>query len=122
MIEIRQALHPFLKGIHPRTYFQTAGTTTMPYLIYSLDVADMGSGHHLITLDVDGWDRPEYGDTTALELLMSGLNAALNKATLTTDNFAATFYLDRKLALEDEDKDIKRRRYIYTGRLFERSV
>ena len=69
----------------------------------------------------DGWDMPVGGDTTAIENLMDEVNQALNKKTLTAEELAVTFYLDRKIPLRDDNPAIKRRKYIYEARLFGRS-
>ncbi|MGO4887068.1 hypothetical protein ACJ2A9_04860 [Anaerobacillus sp. MEB173] len=122
MIGIRKALLPFLKEIHPQVYFQFAPSDApFPYLVYDLPmIIDEGEyGQQIITLDVDGWDRPVKGDTTDLEMLMSKVND-LNKKTLTTDELVVSFYLDQKMTLTDNDKSIRRRKYVFTGRLIER--
>jgi hypothetical protein len=79
-----------------------------------------GEGFELVVLDIDGWDMPDDGDTTQLENLMTDVDRAMNKTTLTTDDLVVSFYLDRKLPLEDENPNIIRRRHTYQGRLFER--
>ena len=123
MIELRRALHPHLRSIHPSAYFQRApDTAQFPYLVYRMEIRDDGETFHLITLDIDGWDRPETGDTTELENLMTAVNAGMNKVTLTTDSLVVSFYLENKLALLDDDPKIHRRRYTYQGRMFERGV
>ncbi len=121
MIELRRALHPQLRAIHPRVYFQRApDTATFPYLTYSFEVVPDGEGFELVVLDVDGWDLPSDGDTTQLENLMADVKRELDKAVLTTENLVVSIYLDRKLPLEDENPNIIRRKHIYQGRLFER--
>ena len=120
MMSLRRILHPYLKAVHQRVYYQRADGMQMPYLVYSLEVSDRGEGQQIVTLDIDGWDKPADGDTTQIETLMTLLNAAMDKKTFVTDEFAVTFYLDRKLPLEDDDPDIRRRKYIYRGRLQER--
>jgi hypothetical protein len=121
MIELRKALHPVLRAIHSRVYFQRApDTAQFPYLTYSFEMIPDGEGFELTVLDIDGWDLPDNSDTTRLENLMSDVNRAMNKTTLTTDDLVVSFYLDRKLALEDDNPKIIRRKYVYQGRLFER--
>ena len=121
MIELRKALHPRLRAIHPRAYFQRApDTAQFPYLTYSFELIPDGEGFELTVLDIDGWDLPNNNDTTRLENLMSDVNRAMNKTTLTTDDLVISFYLDRKLALEDDNPKIIRRKYVYQGRIFER--
>lgn len=121
MIELRKALHPRLRAIHPRAYFQQApDTAQFPYITYSFEMIPDGEGFELVVLDVDGWDMPISGDTTQLENLMTDVDRAMNKTTLTTDDLVVSFYSDRKLALEDDNPKIIRRKYVYQGRLFER--
>ena len=121
MIELRKALHPRLRAIHPRAYFQRApDTAQFPYITYSFEMIPDGEGFELVVLDIDGWDMPDDGDTTGLERLMSDVKRSMDKKTLTTDDLVVSFYLDRKLALEDDNPKIIRRKYVYQGRLFER--
>lgn len=121
MIELRKALHPRLRAIHPRAYFQRApDTAQFPYITYSFEMIPDGEGFELVVLDIDGWDMPDDGDTTRLENLMADVDRAMNKTTLTTDDLVVSFYSDRKLALEDDNPKIIRRKYVYQGRLFER--
>jgi len=123
MKNLRELIHPFFKSIHPRVYFQVApDSAQFPYLVYDFtQITNDGEGFETVALDVDGWDIPAGGDTTALEILMQSVNDALNKRTLTVEGLAVTFYLDRKIPLLDDNKDIRRRKYIYEARLFGKS-
>ena len=123
MKNLRKLLHPYLKSIHPRVYFQDApDDAQFPYLTYDFtQITNDGEEFETVALDIDGWDMPAGGDTTALENLMESVNDALNKKTLTAEGLAVTFYLDRKIPLTDDNKDIRRRKYIYEARLFGRS-
>src|SRR5690606_35280043 len=123
MKNLRKLLHPYLKSIHPRVYFQDApDDAQFPYLTYDFtQITNDGEEFETVALDVDGWDMPSDGDTTALEILMQTVNDALNKKTLTAEGLAITFYLDRKIPLPDDNPAIKRRKYIYEARLFGRS-
>lgn len=123
MKNLRKLLHPFLKSIHPRIYFQIApDSAEFPYLVYDFtQIVNDGEEFETVALDVDGWDMPVGGDTTAIENLMDEVNQALNKKTLTAEELAVTFYLDRKIPLRDDNPAIKRRKYIYEARLFGRS-
>jgi len=123
MKNLRKLLHPYLKSIHPRVYFQDApDDAQFPYLTYDFtQITNDGEEFETVALDVDGWDMPAGGDTTVLENLMESVNDALNKKTLTAEGLAITFYLDRKIPLRDDDPAIKRRKYIYEARIFGRS-
>ena len=123
MKKLREVVHSFLKLIHPRIYFQVApDDAQFPYIVYDFtQIVNDGQEFETIVIDIDGWDIPNNGDTTLLETLMETLNDTVNKRTLTAENLAVTFYLDRKLSLTDNDPQIKRRKYIYQARLFGRS-
>lgn len=135
---LREHIHAYLLTIHPRVYFQDAPDGAQyPYLVYDFaQIVNDGEGFETAAVDIDGWDMPEYGDDTGLEVLMHSVNDALDKKTLLADEklygfyspsqpfivveapFAVTFYLDRKIPIRDDNPDIKRRKYIYEARLF----
>ena len=121
MKNLRELLYPQLKDIHSRVYFQVAPENAQfPYVVYDFtQITDDGEGIEAVAVDIDGWDLKD--DTTALETLMQSVNDALNKKTLTAEGLAVTFYLDRKIPLRDDNKNIRRRKYIYEARLFGRS-
>jgi hypothetical protein len=123
VIEIRKAIQSYLKSKHPRVYFQDAPKNAVyPYLVYDLsNSVDDGSMENF-TLDVDGWDTPDAGDTTVLETLMSDVDgdghkqnpSGLHRKTIMIlDKMSATFYRENRLPLPDDDKRIHRRKYIY---------
>lgn len=129
MIKFRETLIKYLKTKHPRVYFQDAPSTApYPYLVIDFHSVPNGEGQEIITVDIDGWDRPKNGDTTEVETLMDLINGngdifeptGLDKRTLTTEDLVVSFYLDNRMPLTDPDKSIKRRKYIYQARLIER--
>jgi len=118
MIDLRKAILAKLKTIHPKVYFQSAPELApFPYLVFDiLNIYDDGEGTETATVDVDAWDNS--ADTTQLETLITSVNAGLNKSTLTSGELTATFYLDTKIPLTDDDPTIHRRKYIYQAKLF----
>lgn len=120
MIRLREILQIYLKTLHIRVYHQLAPKNAQfPYIVYDMpNIIDDGEGLQNVVLDIDGWDMPSNGDSTVLEQLMEVINNGLNKKTLTAENMAVNFYLDRKLTLSDDDERIKRRKYIYQAKLF----
>lgn len=115
MIDLKSALYAHLKNVYHR---EAPPDASMPYLIYKLEIYDDGQEFQRVILDVDGWDAPADGDCIPLENLMEETNKLLDKVTISGTSFAATFYLDRKLTIDDPDVTIERRRYTYEGRLF----
>jgi hypothetical protein len=119
MKEVRQAIVTQLKSVHPRVYFLKAtDTAQFPYLVYTIEITDLGDGLRLVTLDVDGWDNQD--DTTVLEDLMINVKNALNRNIMINDNLYMSIYVDRQLALTDDNPDLNRRTNIFIGRLYER--
>ncbi|MDD4780319.1 MAG: hypothetical protein PHT02_06925 [Tissierellia bacterium] len=121
MIKLRTALQSFLVSKHARTYFQSAPEdATYPYIVYDLpDILDDGEYQEQTLVEIDGWDNPTNGDSTALENLMTTINT-INKTVLTADDMAAVFYLESKLPIVDEDPRIKRRKNIYLLKIYNR--
>ncbi len=131
MSQLKDLLKAYLKTIHPRVYYEDAPeSANYPYLVFDFpnNLSD-GESVDVVVIDIDGWDVPNDGDITPLESLMALVNGngnldnptGLDKKTLTAENMAVTFYLDNKLNLRDDDKRIRRRKYIYQARLFEGS-
>lgn len=120
MIELRNIIKGQLKSVHPRvTYQGSHEKLAFPYLVYDIvNINDDGEGFQQVTLDVDGWDNS--ADTTELETLMKKVNQTLNKKTFVSGDSTVTFYIENKLPLTDDEVTIKRRKYTYQGRLFER--
>ena len=121
MIEIRKAVNTYLKTLHPRVYFQEAPMDAIfPYIVYDLPNSfGDGEGGEVVNLDIDGWDSNNLGDTIVIENLMQIINS-IDKQVLATDKITVVFYLDNKIPLLDDNKQIKRRKYIYSGLLIRR--
>lgn len=137
MLDLRTAIQSYLKTKHARVYFQAAPeTASFPYLVFDIpNIYDDGESTETATVDVDAWDAPSDGDTTALETLIASVNAGLNKAVFVTPdgsqglilpwqpsipNMRGVFYLENKMSLTDDDPRIRRRKYVYQAKLFKR--
>jgi hypothetical protein len=119
MKTIRQAIKSQLKSIHPRVYFlKSPNDAQFPYLVYTIEVTDLGDDLKMVTLDVDGWDNKE--DTTELEDLMVTVKNGLNRKIILNDDLFMSMYLDRQLAPPDDNPQLSRRTNIFLGRLTER--
>jgi hypothetical protein len=128
MIEIREVLKNLLKSVHPnvmvngdsvpRVHYQDAPDKAVyPYLVYNLpNSTDDGTLENFV-LDVDGWDNTTI--TTALETLMDAADKELHRKTVVVGNLSLTLYRENRLPLEDDDKRLRRRKYIYQVRTYE---
>jgi len=123
VIELRKMINTMLKSIHPRVYYRSApDTAAFPYLVYDLpNSTDDGTLEQFI-LDVDAWESTN-GDTTGLETLIDSADKSLHRKTIIVDDIlAVTFYRETRLTLTDDDPNIKRRKYTYEVRTFERRI
>jgi hypothetical protein len=119
MINLRKAIQAHLKAIHPQLHFiQAPESAKFPYLVYQIEITNLGDDLQMVTLDVDGWD--DNRDTTELEVLMDKVKQSLNKQIMITPKLALFLDLDRRLTLTDTDPRLNRRKYIFNGRLYER--
>ena len=123
VIEIRKIINIALKSIHPRVYYRSApDTAVFPYLVYDLPNSTDDGTLEQFVLDVDAWESTN-GDTTGLETLIDSADKSLHRKTIIVDdNLAVTFYRETRLTLTDDDPNIKRRKYIYQVRTFERRI
>jgi len=119
-LETRSKLRTALKAVHPRVWYERAPKgAEFPYLTYILEGINDPTLDRYV-LDVDGWDAPANGSTVALETLMGNVEQALHKRVVVADGVSFVIYLDRCFAIEDDDKRIRRRRYTYEIRTFEK--
>lgn len=132
MIELRDVLHPYLKAIHPRIFFQEKPdqipdpknpsktiSTPMPYAVYNISIYDDGESTQTVTLEIDGWT--DQNDTTELENLMKAIDNGINKQPIVVEGLLVVFFRDNKFAFLENETKFHRRRYSYTGYLHGRS-
>jgi hypothetical protein len=120
VIELRTALQTLLKTVHARVYYQTApDTAVFPYLVFDLpNSVDSGTLENFI-LDIDFWD--DDTNTTALETLADSVDIILHRKTLLiTDKMCMAIYRDNRLNVSDDDPRIRRRRYTYQARTYQK--
>lgn len=118
-VEVRKAIQAALKTIHPRVFFQVADEEAEhPYLVFELSNSfDDGTLENFV-LEVDGWDAPANGDTTALETMIHAADSVLHKQVLRPPGMAIALYRQNRLSLRDDEKRIRRRKYIYQARTY----
>jgi hypothetical protein len=120
LIEMRTAVQTLLKTAHSRVYYQKApDDATMPYVVFDFpNSVDSGALENFV-LDVDAWD--DDTDTTTLETLIDTVDAVLHKKTiLVTDKVGIVFYRENRLSPSDDDPRIRRRKYIYQARTYQK--
>ena len=123
VIEIREIIQTALKSVHSRVYYRSApDTAVFPYLVYDLPNSTDDGTLEQFVLDVDAWDSTN-GDTTGLETLIDNADKSLHRKTIIVGgDLAVTFYRESRLTLTDDDPNIKRRKYTYEVRTFERRI
>lgn len=120
VLEIRTALMTILKAVHSRTFFGVApDDAIMPYVVVDMPNSVDGDSLENFVLDVDIWDDDQ--DTTTLETLANSIDTSLHKKTiLVTDKVGFVIYRENRLNLTDDDPRIRRRKYVYQLRSFEK--
>lgn len=102
-----------------RIYFQQAQDDhPKVYAVYTLDMIDNTDERYLYELEVNVMD---YGtDTANIEDLADSIQALFNKNVQITEDVGVYFYADRRNAVEEEDRNILRRRLTFSTYLYER--
>lgn len=119
VMALRKALAERLKLTHPRVYYEAASDkAVMPYLVFELPNSFDDGTMEQFVLDVDGWDEPVSGDTTALENMMAAADGVLQRAVILANGLAFIIYRDNRMTVDDDDKRIRRRKYIYQVRVY----
>jgi len=122
-VELRTSIQTVLKAMHDRVFFQVApvapDNVVFPYIVFDLpNSVDSGSLETFI-LDVDVWDVAT--DTTALETLIGTIDNALHqKSIMINDVMGFVIYRENRLTLVDDDPRIRRRKYIYQARTYQK--
>lgn len=118
--ELRTEMQRILKVLHNNVYFQVApDTATMPYVVFDFpNSVDSGTLENFV-LDIDVWD--DSPDTTALETLIDTIDVALHKKSiLLNDKMGIVIYRENRLTLTDDDPRIRRRKYIYQAKTYQK--
>lgn len=102
-----------------QTYYQQAQKAhPKVYAVYTLDMIDMTDERMAYELEVNVMD---YGtDTAAIEDLADAIQKAFNKRIVINDYIGVYFYTDRRNVVEEEDRNILRRRLTFSTYLYER--
>ena len=118
MNRIRPALHGILTAIHPQVYFLRAPKDAeFPYLVYDLPNSFWDAEQEIWSLDVDVWDIAE--DTTVLEGLARQVSDTLHRLRYMDADIVFKVYRINRLALDDDDDRIRRRKVMFELRAFD---
>ena len=121
-IALRTIVVSLLNTVMPsgsKTYFQQSQDDhPKVYAVYTLDMIDNTDERYLYELEVNVMD---YGtDTANIEDLADSIQALFNKNVQITEDVGVYFYADRRNAVEEEDRNILRRRLTFSTYLYER--
>lgn len=118
--ELRTEMQRILKTLHPRVFFQVATDIAVkPYVVFDFpNSVESGSLENFV-LDIDVWD--DSPDTTALEALIDTIDDTLHKKSiLLSDKMGIVIYRENRLTLTDDDPRIRRRKYTYQVRTYQK--
>lgn len=88
------------------------------YAVYLLDQLMNEDERYTYELEVNVMD---YGtDTSTVEDLADAIQDLFNKRVVITDDIGVHFYTDRRNTVEEEDRNILRRRLTFSAYLYER--
>lgn len=123
MIDIITDIRSFLTSIHPdssgkpRVFLEDAPKDAeYPFIVFSLPNSIDTSTMENFVLEIDFWNN--VPDDTALETLCHNVNTALNRRTvMISNNISTSAYLENRLQIQDPDKRLRRRQYVYQLRV-----
>lgn len=102
-----------------KVYYQQAQNDhPQIYAVYTVEMVDLTDGRYAYEVEINLMD---YGtDTSTLENLADTIQTALNKKIVINDHIGVYFYADRRNSVEEEDRNILRRRLTFSAYLYER--
>jgi len=88
------------------------------YAVYTVGMIDNTDERHVYEVEVNLMD---YGKNTAtIEDLADKVHDAIDKLVVINESIGVHFYADRRNAVEEEDRNILRRRLTFSAYLYER--
>lgn len=102
-----------------KVYYQQAQDDhPTTYAVYTLSMIDNANETHLYEVEVN---LMGYGkDTSTIEDLADKVHDAFHKKVVINESIGVHFYADRRNAVEEEDRNILRRRLTFSAYLYER--
>lgn len=113
-IELRKVVKSLLNEVSNNVFYEEASSkATFPYLVYEFETVNLNNyPRDDIFMTVDVWDKAE--DTIIVETLADNIEKALNFTNNPTKYVLPTFYLESRMSLRDDDKQIRRRQLKFT--------
>lgn len=102
-----------------KTYYQTAQDDhPKVYAVYTLDLVDQTDGRKTWELEINAMD---YGkDTATIENLADSIQKKFDKLVVINNDIGVYFFTDRRNTVEEEDRNILRRRLTFSTYTYER--
>ena len=121
-LALRTAVVSILGTVMPegsKSYYQQAQEDHPKiYAVYTLNLIDNTDERDRYELEINVMD---YGtDTSTLENLTDSIEKAFNKTVVINNDIGIYFYADRRNVVEEEDRNIMRRRLTFSTYLYER--
>lgn len=120
IIEMRTALQTLLKTLHTRVFFNVApDNAVFPYIVFDFPNSIDSGALETFVVDIDCWDDDK--DTTVLETLIDTIDQEIHKKTIfLNDKMGIKLYRENRLSLTDDDPRIRRRKYVYQARTYQK--
>lgn len=121
-VAIRTVVVETLNAVMPegsKVYYQQAQKDhPKVYAVYLLDMVLESDQRMTYELEINVMD---YGaDTSPIEDLADSIQKAFNKKVVINDSIGVYFYTDRRNSVEEEDRNILRRRMTFSTYVYER--
>lgn len=120
--ELRKLIQSKLKTVCDNVFYEIADNKMIyPHCVFSfrsVDTSDFAFARKDIRCDIDIWDKGN--DATQIEDLADSIESLFNAKNIPQDEILPTFFLDRRISVLDEDKDIRHRVIRLTIQNYER--
>lgn len=117
-IELRKLVTGVLKSTNWNVFYERADKKAQkPYIVYNFDPFTNGSfPRQDLMLTIDIWDKSEF--TAEIEKAADIVQDLLNMETMRNEKVIATFYLENRRPIEDEDEKIRRRQLKFKTEIY----
>lgn len=118
MIYLRAEINKKLKEIHDNVHYQVTGEK-FPHVVFDFPNSFMQGDMEVFNLDIDVWDNKV--DTMELETISSSVWKMFNRYHHIDDKIQFSVYRDNRLPpLDEDDKNIRRRKLVFQLRYLNR--